>query len=112
ASRRLLAHLVRRDTALPALTVITYRTEELIDADNLDALELELPSNTVLRLDVGGLDDTETAELVAAVRGGPERTLAPELFERTAGNPSFLEEILGHLDAGEDGSVVTEAIAD
>ncbi len=93
----LLRHLARAREPTRLLTLIAYRGEE---ADGgLSDLIVDLRREGLMtQLDVGGLGEAETAELVR-IRAGeaPSHVLARELQATTEGNPFFIEETVRHL---------------
>jgi DNA-binding SARP family transcriptional activator len=93
----LLRHLARASEPARLLTVIAYRGEEANGglADVIVDLRRE---GLMTQLDVGGLSEAETAELVR-IRAGeaPSHLLARELHAATEGNPFFIEETVRHL---------------
>ncbi len=93
----LLRHLARAPDPARLLILVAYRTEPTGEglADALADLNRE---GFVWKLDVGGLSEPETAELVR-VRAGeaPSQALSRAVHEETEGNPFFIEEIVRHL---------------
>ncbi|GAA4890009.1 helix-turn-helix transcriptional regulator [Streptomonospora salina] len=97
ATRDLLVFLLRNLGTAAVQIVATYRSDDLHRGHPLRRLLLELerlPSVTRLKLDP--LTPEQAAEQAAAVRG---RDLAPDeaaaLFDRTGGNPLFVESLAG-----------------
>lgn len=82
--------VARRAEAVPALIVATYREEELGRTHPLRLLLGELPGNgAITRVELVGLSQAAVASLVEG--SGIDHD---ELFERTAGNPFFVTEVL------------------
>jgi DNA-binding CsgD family transcriptional regulator/tetratricopeptide (TPR) repeat protein len=82
--------LARRIAPLMVLLVATYRDDELTRAHPLRVLLGELPSSgSVLRLDLANLSRDAVARLAASADVDAE-----QLYERTAGNPFFVTEVL------------------
>ena len=97
----LLRHLARAGQPARLLVLIAYRTEAAGEAlgEVLPDLRRE---GLVSQLDIGGLDQHETAELVRTRTGeAPSRAFAQAVYDVTDGNPLFVEEIVRHL--GEAG---------
>lgn len=94
ASRRLLAHLVRRLPDLPVALVLTYRPEDLPDPRTL--LPTSLVDTATIRL--GPLRVEDVAEITSALGRSPGDS--DELHRRTGGLPLLLAEI---LSGGADG---------
>jgi DNA-binding SARP family transcriptional activator len=95
----LLRHLARAPDPSRLLTLIGYRVEETGGplADVLVDLRRE---GLITQLEIGGLHERETAELVR-IRAGeaPSRVLVRDLQATTEGNPFFIEETVRHLVA-------------
>jgi len=95
----LLRHLARALEPARLLTLISYRGEET--EGGLPDVLLELRrEGLIIQLEVGGLSERETTELVR-IRAGepPSQALARELHRTTEGNPFFIEETVRHLVA-------------
>jgi class 3 adenylate cyclase len=124
----LLEHLARRVVAMPALVLITYRSDELHRRHPLaPALRSWRRSAVATEVELEPLPPQGAAEMIAAIRG-PDAALDRELVEalhrRSEGNPFVLEEMLreaserlaadtaGRPGAGEIGipATVREAI--
>lgn len=93
----LLRHLARAGQPARLLTLIAYRTESAGEAlgDLLPDLRRD---GLITHLDVGGLGQRETAELVRArTDEAPSRAFAQAVYDATEGNPLFVEEIVRHL---------------
>ena len=93
----LLRHLARATDPSRLLILIAYRSEET-EAGLPDLLVDLRREGLITQLEVGGLSESETAEL-AAIRAGapPSSVLARELHATTDGNPFFIEETVRHL---------------
>ncbi|MBV2362357.1 AAA family ATPase [Streptomonospora nanhaiensis] len=95
ATRDLLVFLLRNLDTAPVQIVATYRSDDLHRGHPLRRLLLELERlPTVLRHELAPLTCQETAQVAAAVRGSelsPDEAAA--LFERTGGNPLFVESL-------------------
>jgi len=98
----LLRHLARAPQPSRLLILGAYRATERGD-DGFGALLADLRrERLVAQIDVSGLAEPETVELIR-VRTGvmPSRVFSAALHEETEGNPLFIEEIVRHLvDAG------------
>ncbi len=95
----LLTFLATNLTDERALVILTYRDDAVDDSRTLDTWLAELGRMGTQRIDVPRLDRSEVAELVSemGVDLPPERLR--ERFDRSAGNPLFVEQL---LLAGED----------
>ena len=93
----LLRHLARATSPARLLIIGAYRSAERGDTFS-NALNELLRDRLASQLDIQGLAEPETAELVR-VRAGvsPARAFAHALYEETEGNPFFIEEIIRHL---------------
>ena len=94
----LLRHLARSAEAARLLILGAYRVTEAT-VDGLSETLADLKHQRLLtQLDLGGLSERETAELVQALTGElPSHAFAHALHERTEGNPFFIQEIVRHL---------------
>jgi DNA-binding SARP family transcriptional activator len=99
----LLRHLVRAADPARLLILGVYRATEVVGAF-ADALAELRQERLVVGIEIAGLNQHETAELVSARTGAvPPAAFARSLHARTEGNPFFVEEIVRHLlDAGID----------
>ena len=93
----LLRHLARATNPARLLILVAYRSAERGDTFTNALTELRR-DRLASELDIKGLGESETAELVR-VRAGeaPARAFARALYEETEGNPFFVEEIIRHL---------------
>ncbi len=93
----LLRHLARATNPARLLIVGAYRSAERGDTFTSAMAELRR-DRLASQLDIKGLSESDTAELVR-VRAGvsPARAFAHALYEETEGNPFFVEEIIRHL---------------
>ena len=99
-----LEYLSRRAGAVPLAVVAAARDDE---PDLIDALSIA-DGRRFERIDVHRLDRAEVGDQVAALLGGRQPSaVVDRLFERSAGNPMFVEELLGADDQG--GEVATGA---
>lgn len=101
STRDLLVFLLGNLDSAPVQVIATYRTDDLHRGHPLRRLlpELErLPG--VVRTEVPPLSRNEVAELAEGLGGSalPHRQ-ADRLFERSGGNPLFVESFLDHPDA-------------
>ena len=93
----LLRHLARATNPARLLILVAYRSAERGDTFTNALTELRR-DRLASELDVKGLGESETAELVRARAGeAPARAFARALYEETEGNPFFVEEIIRHL---------------
>jgi DNA-binding CsgD family transcriptional regulator len=95
----LLTFLATNLTDERALVVLTYRDDAVDESRTLDTWLAELGRMGTLRIDVPRLDHSQMADLVSGlgVDLSPERLR--EMFDRSAGNPLFVEQL---LLAGDD----------
>jgi DNA-binding SARP family transcriptional activator/tetratricopeptide (TPR) repeat protein len=93
----LLRHLARAPEPARLMILIAYRTEASgeVLGDVLSDLRRE---GLITQLDVGGLSQQDTGELVRARTGeAPSHAFANAVFSATEGNPFFIEELVRHL---------------
>jgi DNA-binding SARP family transcriptional activator/tetratricopeptide (TPR) repeat protein len=98
----LLRHIARSPDLGRVLVLGSYRaTEGYVNAFGESLAELRR-ERLVTQITVGGLTESETAELVRIRAGGsPSAALCRGLHAETEGNPFFIEELVRHLkDAG------------
>jgi len=94
----LLRHLARATNPARVLILGAYRSTERRGDTFTNALAELRRDRLASQLDIRGLSESETAELVALRAGErPSRSFAHALYEETEGNPFFVEEILRHL---------------
>jgi DNA-binding SARP family transcriptional activator/tetratricopeptide (TPR) repeat protein len=99
---QLLRHLTRSPLAARVKILGAYRLGEPLPAP-LESAVAELGRDGLLRtLQVGGLPESEAAELVTLRAGGtPPHGLMRALYAETEGSPLFLQELVRHLvDSG------------
>jgi DNA-binding SARP family transcriptional activator/tetratricopeptide (TPR) repeat protein/energy-coupling factor transporter ATP-binding protein EcfA2 len=100
----LLRHLARAPQSARLLILGAYRANERW-SDGFSAALADLRrERLVSQLELAGLDELDTAELIR-VRSGqsPSNAFGVALHEETEGNPFFIEEIVRHLgEAGVD----------
>jgi DNA-binding SARP family transcriptional activator/tetratricopeptide (TPR) repeat protein len=94
----LLRHLARATNPARLLILGAYRAAERRGDTFTSALGELRRDRLASQLDIRGLSESETAELVR-VRAGesPARGFARALYEETEGNPFFVEEMIRHL---------------
>ncbi len=94
----LLRHLARATNPARLLILGAYRAAERRGDTFTSALGELRRDRLASQLDIRGLSESETAELVR-VRAGenPARAFARALYEETEGNPFFVEEMIRHL---------------
>ena len=93
----LLRHLARAPEPARLLILVAYRAESTGDGLS-DAIADLRREGLIRQLDVGGLNERETAELVRVRTGeAPSHAFARKLHEETEGNPFFIEEIVRNL---------------
>ncbi len=100
AAALLLRHLSRNLASSPVLLVLTIRTTPDPLADHVRALLADLARGHLDRIDLTGLDREELAALVRArVPAAAGRDVEPvvsALWDDTAGNALFADELLAH----------------
>ncbi len=94
----LLRHLARAPNPARLLILGAYRATETTVNGFADALAELRRDRLVTTLDIRGLAEHETAELVHVQTGTmPSRSFSRALHAETEGNPFFVEEIVRHL---------------
>jgi ATP/maltotriose-dependent transcriptional regulator MalT len=104
SSRDLLAFLIRNQRALGhVLIVVSYRSDELHRTHPLRPLIAELARiDWVERIDLPRLTRRQAGELTGRILGrAPDPAYVDRLYQRTEGNPFFLETL---LDCADDGN--------
>jgi len=106
ASLGLLEHLVMGSSNFRVLTLVGYRTEDVSTDRPLSKMLMKLNRERVLEnVSVKNLNSGETTELIKQTFGEP--IVSPEfadlIYNRTGGNPFFVEEVLRSLV--EDGTI-------
>jgi DNA-binding SARP family transcriptional activator len=104
----LLRHLARAPDPARLLILGAYRSTEATLEGFADALANLRREQLISQIDVGGLSERETAELVQMwTAEAPSRAFSRALHDETEGNPLFVSEIVRHL--AEAGVRVSEA---
>ncbi|HEY8762952.1 MAG TPA: AAA family ATPase [Solirubrobacteraceae bacterium] len=100
----LLRHVARAPDLRRVLVLGSYRAAATYADGFAQALSELRRERLVTQIKVGGLTESETAELVRIRAGGsPSPALSRGLHAETEGNPFFIEEIVRHLaEAGVD----------
>jgi DNA-binding SARP family transcriptional activator/tetratricopeptide (TPR) repeat protein len=94
----LLRHLARATNPARVLILGAYRSTERRGDTFTNALTELRRDRLASQLDIRGLSESATAELVRLRAGEtPSRSFAHALYEETEGNPFFVEEIVRHL---------------
>jgi DNA-binding SARP family transcriptional activator len=94
----LLRHLARAPEQARVLILGAYRATEARTDGFADALVELRRERLVRQIEVGGLGEEETAELVQIrAAGTPSPSFCRALHAETEGNPFFIEEIVRHL---------------
>ncbi len=94
----LLRHLARATSPARVLILAAYRSTERRGDTFTNALTELQRDRLASQLEIRGLSEPDTAELVARRAGeSPSRSFAHALYEETEGNPFFVEEIVRHL---------------
>ncbi|HEX6447745.1 MAG TPA: AAA family ATPase [Streptosporangiales bacterium] len=96
STRDLLLFLVHSLRDARVLLLVTYRTDELHRTHPLRRLLAELErSRAVQRLELGRLSRDDVRELLTDILGAePEPAQVEATYERTGGNPLFVEELV------------------
>ena len=104
STRHLIRFIVAALREQRVLLIATFRDDELHRRHPLMPLLSELGrSSLVERIELRRLSRDETAEHLAAILGtAPEPELVDRLFERSDGNPFFLEELTAASASGDD----------
>ncbi len=104
----LLRHLARAPDPSRLLILGAYRSTEAAQEGFAQTLADLRRERMVAQIDVGGLTDRDTSELVRILTGeAPSRALTRALHDETEGNPLFVSEIARNL--AEAGIRVSEA---
>jgi DNA-binding SARP family transcriptional activator/tetratricopeptide (TPR) repeat protein len=104
----LLRHLARAPDPARLLILGAYRSTESALEGFADVLADLRRERLISQIDVDGLSERETAELVRISTGeAPSRAFSRALHDETEGNPLFISEIVRHL--AEAGVKVSEA---
>ncbi len=94
----LLRHIARAPDLRRVLVLGSYRSTETYEGGFAQSLGELRRERLVTQITVGGLTESETAELVRIRAGGtPSVALCRGLYLETEGNPFFIEEIVRHL---------------
>jgi DNA-binding SARP family transcriptional activator/tetratricopeptide (TPR) repeat protein len=94
----LLRHLARATNPARVLILGAYRSTERRGDTFTNALTELRRDRLASQIDIRGLSESATAELVRLRAGEtPSRSFAHALYEETEGNPFFVEEIVRHL---------------
>jgi class 3 adenylate cyclase len=116
SSRELLDHLARRLAGMRALTLVTYRSDELHRRHPFVPTVRAWRRSGVARIiDLDPLPQAGIAEMLASITGSEqvEPELVDLLYERTEGNPFFVEEMLSEATCSlAPGQEITRAALD
>jgi DNA-binding CsgD family transcriptional regulator len=98
SSLELLRLVAREARRLPLFVIATYRNDQLTRQDDLySILPLLVRESRADRIELPRLDETATARIVAqhyALSDLDQKLLTRHVFERSQGNPLYVEEIL------------------
>jgi len=94
STRDLVSFLARNIHAARVLLVLTYRADDLHRRHPLTSLLAELERGDAPWIRLAGLARPDVAELVASAAGTVAVPDVSLLFDRTGGNPFFIEELL------------------
>ncbi|TDC13422.1 helix-turn-helix transcriptional regulator [Streptomyces sp. 8K308] len=102
STRELLGYLFRSVQRSRLVLLATYRADDLHRRHPLRPFLAELDRlRSVRRIELSRLSDAEVAAQMAGITGGtPEPALARSVFERSEGNPFFVEELTANGGAG------------
>ena len=100
STRDLVAFLARTIHMARVLLVVTYRADDLHRRHPLTPLLAELERGDAAWIGLAGLSPSDVAELVARAARAGAAPGVPQLFDRTAGNPFYIEELLAAPGAG------------
>ena len=102
ATLDLLTFLARNLSAAPIVELLTFRDDEVGRDDPLLGFLYGRGSGTVSdRVELARLGEHEVAAQIAdLVEDEPPPSLVHEIFERSDGNPLFVEELLANRDSG------------
>ncbi len=107
---QLLVHLARAIRSAPVMILVTYRDTEISPALS-DALASLAREETVSRIRLTGLSETEVAVQLASLTGGTVAAdVAAAVSRRTGGNPFFVAEVGRILD--QQGTRLPDAVID
>ncbi|MEV6109056.1 AAA family ATPase [Streptomyces sp. NPDC051940] len=109
STRELLGYLFRtlQDTRL--VVIATYRSDDVHRRHPLRPFLAETDRlRSVRRIDLPPLTEEEVAEQLAGIRGEADPDLARRVFERSEGNPFFVEE----LACGDRGTMLSDSLRD
>ncbi|QFU92331.1 helix-turn-helix transcriptional regulator [Amycolatopsis sp. YIM 10] len=115
SSRDLLDFLVRNQGAVPgSMVLVTHRSEELNRAHPLRPLLAELARLPwAERLELGRLGKREVVQLVRHILGRePDPELVSAVFQRSEGNPLFVEAMLDCENSGGDTAEIPASLED
>jgi class 3 adenylate cyclase len=117
SSRELLDHLARRLAGMRALVLVTYRSDEMHRRHPfVPTVRAWRRSGIAEVIELEPLPEAGVAEMVTAITGteAVEPEMVDLLYERTEGNPFFLEEMLCDATArlGEGVPLERAALAD
>jgi class 3 adenylate cyclase/tetratricopeptide (TPR) repeat protein len=116
SSRELLDHLARRLAGVRALVLVTYRSDELHRRHPfVPTLRAWRRSGLARVIDLDPLPQAGIAEMLASITGTDqvEPELVDLLYERTEGNPFFVEEMLSEASCSlGPGEEITRAALD
>jgi predicted ATPase len=96
----LLGHLARRLSGLQLMVVATYRDVELDISPGLArTLEEFLRGRLATGIKLAGLERNEIVQMLRSISGQePPVAIVNKLYDETAGNPFFVEELFRHLE--------------
>jgi DNA-binding CsgD family transcriptional regulator/tetratricopeptide (TPR) repeat protein len=94
STRDLIAFLARNIHAARVLLIVTYRADDLHRRHPLTSLLVELERGEASWIRLAGLARPDVADLLVQAAGAAAVQSVSLLFDRTAGNPFFIEELL------------------
>ncbi|MEV8117034.1 AAA family ATPase [Streptomyces xiamenensis] len=112
STRELLGYLFRSLQGSHLMVLVTYRSDEIHRRHPLRPFLAELDRlRTVRRLDLARFTEHEVAAQMTAITGAaPDAALARSVFERSEGNPFFVEELTA--DGGAASAALSPTLRD
>lgn len=101
-------HVIEELANLPIAVVVTWRHTDPADPETLQALRRLSRLPALVRVELGGLDRPTVERLVAAADLGAAST-GIDVHGATAGNPTYVTELLVGLDGSDDHGTTFDA---
>ncbi|WP_445194972.1 ATP-binding protein, partial [Streptomyces phytophilus] len=114
STRELLGYLIRSLRGARVLLLATYRSDDIHRRHPLRPFLAELDRlRTVQRVELARFSRQEVIGQITAIRGaGPLPHLVDTIFQRSDGNPFFVEELTALLDCGGSPDALSESLRD